>query len=51
MNVYHDDNHELVQPFDEVVSIQQPCWFATPNYNILKTSGSKPITTSIGFQN
>jgi hypothetical protein len=22
--VYHDDNHEPVQPFDEVVSIQQP---------------------------
>jgi hypothetical protein len=22
MNVYNDDNHELVQPFDEVVFVQ-----------------------------
>jgi len=21
MNVYHDDNHEFVQPFDEIVSM------------------------------
>jgi hypothetical protein len=24
MNLYYDDNHELVQLFDEIVSAQQP---------------------------
>jgi len=51
MNVYHDDNNELVHPFDEIVSIQQPWQFATPCYNLPITSASTLIMTSIGFQN
>jgi hypothetical protein len=51
VNVHNDDNHELVQLFNEVVPIQQPWQFATPCYNLPKTGASTPITTSIGFQN
>jgi len=50
MNVYHDDNYEHVQPFDEVVSAQ-PWQFATPSYNLPKASASTPIATFVGFQN
>ncbi len=51
MRVYHDDNHEPVQPFDEVVFVQQPCSSTTPCHNLPKTSGSTPIITSTSFQN
>jgi hypothetical protein len=51
MNVYHDDNHEHVQPFSEIVSTQQPSWFATPSYNLPNIDASTPIATSVGFQN
>jgi hypothetical protein len=51
MNLYYDDNHELVQLFDEIVSAQQPRWYATPCYNLPITSAFTPIATSIGFQN
>ncbi len=49
MNVYHDDNHEPIQPFDEVVFAQQPWQSTTPGYDLLRTGASTPIT-SIGFQ-
>ncbi len=48
--VYHDDNHEPIQPFDEVVSIQQPWSFVTPSYNLRITGASTPITFVV-FQN
>ncbi len=51
MNVYHDDNHELVQPFDEVVSARQPWQSATPSNNLPKIDAFTPITTAINFQN
>jgi len=51
VSVSHDDNHEHVQPFDEVVFVQQPCRFATPCYNLPRMSGSTLITTFVGFQN
>jgi hypothetical protein len=50
MSVYHDDNHEPIQPLDEVVFARQPWRFATPSYNLFRTGASTPITTSIGFQ-
>jgi hypothetical protein len=50
MRVYHDDNQEPIQPFDEVVFARQPWRFGTPSYNLLRTGASTPITTSIGFQ-
>ncbi len=37
VNVHHDDSHEHVQPFDEVVSIRQPWRFATPCYYLPRT--------------
>jgi hypothetical protein len=45
MNVHNDDNHELVQLFDEVVSIQQPWQSTTPCYNLFR------IGASTSFQN
>jgi hypothetical protein len=45
VNVYHDDNHEPIQPFDEVVFVRQPWQFATLGYNLPKTNAST------GFQN
>jgi hypothetical protein len=51
VNVYHDDNHELVKPFDEIVSVQQPWQYATLGYNLPRIGASTPITTSTGFQN
>jgi len=51
VSVYHDDNHELVQLFDEIISVQQPWQSTTPCYNLSKTNASTPIATSIGFQN
>jgi hypothetical protein len=32
VNVHDDDNHELIQPCDEIVSIKQPWQSATPSY-------------------
>jgi hypothetical protein len=51
MNVFHDDNHELVQLFDEVVFVQQPRRSTTPCYNLPRICASTPITTSVGFRN
>jgi hypothetical protein len=51
VNVHNDDNHEPIQPFDEVVYVQQPWQSATPGYNLHKTCASTPIITSIGFKN
>jgi hypothetical protein len=51
MSVYHDDDHKLVQLFDEFVSIWQPWWFVTLSYNLPKINASTLITTFIGFQN
>jgi hypothetical protein len=51
VSVYHDDNHELVQLFDEVVFVQQPWWSTTPRYNLSKSNASTPIVTFVGFQN
>jgi hypothetical protein len=51
MNVYHDDNHELVQPFDEIISTRQPWRSTTPCYNLPTTDASTPIATYVGFQN
>ncbi len=50
MNVHNDDNHEPVQLFDKVVSIQQPWRSVTPSYNLPKTDASTTITTFVGFQ-
>ncbi len=51
MNVHHDDNHEHVQPFDEVVFTRQPWQFATLGYYLPKTDMLTPIATSASFQN
>jgi hypothetical protein len=51
MNVYHDDSHEPIQPFDEIVSVWQPWQFVTQGNNLPKTDASTQITTSVGFQN
>ncbi len=51
MNVYHDDNHEHVHPFDEIVSAQQPWRFVNPCYNLPRTSASTLIVTYASFQN
>ncbi len=51
MNVHNDDNHKPIQLFDEIVSVQQPCRFATLGYNLPITNPSTPITTFVGFQN
>ncbi len=51
VSVHNDDNHEPIQPFDEVVSVQQPWWSTTPGYILPKTSASTPITTFAGFSN
>jgi hypothetical protein len=49
VSVHHDDNHEHIQLFDEVVSAWQPWHSATPNYNLPRTYASTPITTFVGF--
>jgi hypothetical protein len=49
VSVYHDDNYEPIQPFDEVVFAQQPWQSTTPSYDLLRNDASTPIT-SIGFQ-
>jgi hypothetical protein len=51
VSVHNDDNHEHVQLFDEVVSIQQPWLSTTLGYNLLRTEAFTPITTSTSFQN
>jgi len=51
MNVHHDDNHEPIQLFDEVVSARQPWRFATPSYNLPITNAFTPIITSASFYN
>jgi hypothetical protein len=51
VNVYHDDNHEPFQPFDEVVFAQQPWRSTTLGYNLPRCDAFTPITTSTNFQN
>jgi hypothetical protein len=51
MNVHNDDNHELVQLFDEVIFVHRPLRSITPCYNLPRTSASTQIIISIGFQN
>jgi hypothetical protein len=51
VNVHNDENHEHVQPFDEVVSILQPWLFTTPCYNLPKIDAFTLITTFVSFQN
>jgi hypothetical protein len=51
VNVHNDDNHEHVQPLDEVISVQQPWRSTTLGYNLPRISASTPITTFAGFQN
>ncbi len=51
MNGHNDDNHEHVQPFDEVVFVQQPWRSTTPSYNLPKTDAYAPVITFVGFQN
>jgi hypothetical protein len=51
MNVYHDDNHEPIQPFDEVFYVRQPWRSATLGDNLLRTDASTVITTFASFQN
>jgi hypothetical protein len=51
VSVHNDDNHEPIEPFDEVVYVQQPWHSTTPSYNLPKTNASTPFTTFVGFQN
>jgi len=51
MSVHHDDNHEPIQLFDEVVFARQPWQSATPSYNLPRTSAFTPIITSASFYN
>jgi hypothetical protein len=50
VNVYHDDNHEHVRPFDKVVFTWQP-WLSVTSYNLPRINASTPIVTFVGFQN
>jgi len=50
VSVHNDDNHEIVEPFDEVIFVQQPWRFATLGYNLPITDASTPITTFVDFQ-
>jgi hypothetical protein len=50
VSVHNDDNREFVQPFDEVVFVQQPWRSTTPRYNLPRTDVSTSITTYVGFQ-
>jgi hypothetical protein len=45
VSVHNDDNHELVQLFDEVVCVQQLWRSTTLGYNLPKTGASTLITT------
>ncbi len=51
MSVHNGDNHELVQPFDEVISIQKPWQSTTPSYYLLRKGAPTSITTFASFQN
>jgi hypothetical protein len=51
VNVHHEDNHELVQPFDEVVFARQPWRSTTLGYYLLRINAPTLITISTGFQN
>jgi hypothetical protein len=51
VNVHHDDNHEFIQPFDEIVSIKQPWQSATPSYYLPISGAPTPIVIYVGFQN
>jgi hypothetical protein len=51
VNVHHDDNHELVQSFDEVVSIKQPWQSTTPNYYLPISGAPTQIIICASFQN
>jgi hypothetical protein len=44
-------NHEHIQEFDEVVSTQQQCWYATLSYFIPKTCVPTSTIIFIGLQN
>jgi len=50
MNVHNDGNHEPIQPFDEVVSIQQPWQSTIQGYYLPRKGSLTLIATSIGFQ-
>jgi hypothetical protein len=41
VNAHNDDNHKLIQLFDEVIFVQQPWQPTTPGYNLPKTCGSR----------
>ncbi len=51
VSLYHDDNHEPIQPFDEIVSTRQRWQFATLCYYLLRNSAPTPIATSTNFEN
>jgi hypothetical protein len=50
VSVHRDDNHELVQLFDEVVSTQQPWQFATPCSHLPRIGAPTLIATFTNFQ-
>jgi hypothetical protein len=49
--VHHDDNHEPIWLFDEVVFAKQPWQSTTPCYYLPRTSAPTPIATFVNFQN
>jgi hypothetical protein len=51
VNVHHDDNHELVQPFDEVVFARQPWRSTTLGYYLPIIDAPTPIVIFTSFQN
>jgi hypothetical protein len=51
VSVHHDNNHEPIQLFDEIVSTRQPWQFVTPSYYLSKINAPTPNTTFVGFQN
>jgi hypothetical protein len=51
VNVHNGDNHELIQPFDEVVYVRQPWQSTTLGYYLPRRGTPTLIITSISFQN
>jgi hypothetical protein len=51
LSVQHDDNHEHVQLFDEVVFAWQPWWSTTQGNCLPRTNASTSITKSTSFEN
>jgi len=47
VNVYHDDNHESIQSFDEVISTRQPWLSVASNYKLFRIGASTPIATFV----